>query len=511
MVELDPELSAKQEAAVQLMLLPEADGAALLAFDMGLGKTRTALMFARERGDRCILAVVPQQTMDSWTEWAETEYPELPVSVISSSKPGQKALASFTWRADGIYLITPQYWERKAWRKVLKKKRRKTEADKFYNESSGVWSGPGFLFIFDESHRSCSIDSGTHGALRCLDPRVFKLSMSGTPFGDGFDGAYGATKWLWPHRVDVIPHRIQAWRKEWAETVYHPFAPDHLKVVGEKVPGAFVSALPCYIREESNMPEAVPHTVWVDLYPEQRRIYDELDNKMVAWIEGDPLVAEYSITKRAWQRQTTLATPTLTFDEETGELTSVTFEDDAESVKTDCLVNEISGSGTLKNLLVNQRLLILTDSQKYARLLTARLNKEFPNTAVEWSGKVTQKRRAKLKADYIAGDYRFIVGVYAAMGVGTDELQYTGTSIVVSMSLPDYRITKDQGIARLNLTGQTEEVQHVSILARDTVDTGQISKQLDDAIKAAKMLRKKERERKREEERHAKLHIHNTK
>lgn len=509
MLELDPDLTAKQEAAVEYMLRPECDGAALLAFDMGLGKTRTALLLARARGDRVVLAVVPLNTMASWQKAAVREYPELPVRTIDSGKVGKKALAGFTWREPGIYLITHQYWERLAWRKVLKKKRRKTEPDKYIKEDSGQWGGPGFLFVFDESHRSCNADSWTFGALSRLDPAVFKLSMSGTPFGDGFNGAYGATKWLWPHRTDLIPNSIYTWRKLWAETVYDHFQPHNEKVVGEREPGAFVSALPCYIREESNMNPTIPHTVWVELYPEQRRIYDELDKRMVAWINDNPLVAEYTITKRAWQRQATLAEPVLIFDPDTDELLEVTFEDGAESVKTDQLVKEIRGEGELKDLLVGEQLLILTDSQKYARLLTARLNETFGDVAREWSGKVArtegkQKRtrdrphRDGIKQDFIDGKIKYIVGVYAAMGVGTDELQFSDASIVVSMSLPDYRITKDQGVARLNRTGQEKLVQHVSILALKTVDTGQNSKQLDDAIHAAKMLRKKLRQEERE-------------
>lgn len=499
MDKLDPELAAKQEAAVAQMLQPESDGAALLAFDMGMGKTRTAILFARENGDECILAVVPLQTMETWERNANREYPDLPVRIISSKKEGKAAQVSFFWREPGLYLITPQYWERLAWRKELVKKRRKTERDRFRKVSSGVWAGPDFLFIFDESHRTCNADSDTFAALMHLDERVFKLSMSGTPFGDSFDGAYGATKWLWPHRIDIIPNTIYAWRKLWASMVYDHFAPHNQKVTGELDPGAFVSALPCYIREETNMPPAIPHEVWVDLYPEQRRIYDELDTRMVAWLNEYPLTAEYSITKRAYQRQATLAEPSLTFDEETGEVLSVVFEDEAESVKTDQLIKEIDGEGDLGNLLVGERLLILTDSQKYARLLTRRLNEQYGEVALEWSGKVTQERRAALKQDFISGKFRYIVGVYAAMGVGTDELQYTDARVVVSMSLPDYRITKDQGIARLNRTGQEQEVHHVMILARDTVDSGQLSKQLLDAMHSAKVLRRLERKRLREE------------
>lgn len=491
-------LTTKQENAVEYLLRPESDGAGLLAFDMGLGKTRTGLMFAREFGAQCVLIVVPLQTMDGWEETARKEYPELEIKKIDSSAPGKTAMNEFIWRTPGLYLITHQYWEIKAWDKTLVKKRKKTDPDKFRKKDSGNWGGAGFLFIYDEVHRAANFDNWTNKALMNLDPQVFKLGMSGTPFGGSFDGAFGVTRWLWPHRTDVIPTNIFDWRSKWAEVEYDPFAPRNQKTVGEKVPGAFVSALPAYLREESEVPPATKHTVRVQLYPEQRRVYEELDNRMVAWINDNPLVAEYSITKRIRQRQTTLAYPTLYFNDD-GELEAVDFEEDAESVKIDALFKEIDGVGTLGDLMVDERLLILTDSQKFARILTARMNKQYGDVAKEWSGKVTQPQRKKVKANFISGELQHIVGVQSAMGTGTDGLQYTDARIVVFMSRADRRIDNEQGTSRLNRQGQEQEVHEVSFIADNTVDTGQLSNQLEAAIKMAKAMRIAERKRIRDE------------
>lgn len=495
----DPQLGASQEEAVQYMLRPESDMAAMLAWDMGLGKTRTGLMFAKAYGARCVLVVVPLQTMDDWEKTAATEYPELTVSTISSSVPGKKALAAFQWRTEGIYLVTHQYWEGLAWRKELVKKRHKNEPDKFRKVDSGVWGGDGFLLIFDESHRSANAESWTHRALLNIDPQVFKLAMSGTFMGDRFDGAYGATKWMWPHRTDLLPKDIFAWRAQWAEVEYDRFAPRNQKTVDEKNPGAFTSSLPCYIRMETDLTKPVLHEITCDLYPEQRRVYDELDNAMVAWIRDEPLTAEYSITKRARQRQTTLAMPTLTFSED-GELTNVDFADDAESVKVDILIREIKGRGELGDLMVGESVLILTDSQRFARLLTHRLNAEFGDVAREWSGKVTRPRRKIVKKQFIDKEIRFIVGVQSAMGTGTDGLQ-VASHIVVFMSRADRRIDNEQGIGRLNRKGQTKVVHVISLIARKTVDTGQLSNQMVAAIKASKIMRAQARQKKLEEQR----------
>lgn len=504
----DHELAAKQDNAIQRMLLPESDGGALLAFDMGLGKTRTGCMFARQYGAKVVLAVVPLQTIEDWEATAEREYPGMPVRVINSTGPGTSALAAFQWRTPGIYLITHQYWESKAWVKTLVPKRRKSDPDKWRKVDSGVWGGINYLLIFDESHRAANTQSWTFKALMNLTPFYeggpFKLSMSGTFMGDRFDGAYGATKWIWPHRTDILPKDIFEWRGKWAEIKYDKFAPRNQKVVGELVEGAFVSALPCYIREESNMPDPVVHDLEIDLYPEQRRVYDDLDERMVSWINDNPLIAEYSITKRARQRQTTLAMPTIEFNEETGDA-EVWFEDDAISAKIDQLFLEMEGKGELGDLIVGEKLLILTDSQLFARLLTLRLNERYGDVAREWSGKVTKPRRKVVKQEFVDGDVQHIVGVQAAMGTGTDGLQYSGARTVIFMSKADRRIDNEQGISRLNRTGQTRIVHVINFVGVNTVDAGQISKQMAEALRRSKEMkaiyRREERERQANERR----------
>lgn len=492
-MKFDPKLTLAQDEAVQYMLQPEREGACLLAWTMGLGKTRVGMMFARESGVRVVLASVPLQTVDGWIKDAGREYPDLPVYHINSTKEGKKALARFQWRQEGLYLVGHEYWERLAWRKEKIAKRRKTDPDKFRKVDSGVWAGGGYLFIMDESHRSANPDSWTFKALMNIEPD-YKLSMSGTFFGDQFDGAYGATRWLWPHRTDIIPADRFSWRAQWAEVKYDPFAPRNQKVVGEKNPGAFVDSLPGYLRMETDLPDPESHELWVDLYPEQRRVYDELDEKLVAWVNDEPLVADMTAIKRVRQRQTTLAMPTLTFNGD-GELTDVSFADDADSVKIDRLFQAIDGNDPeLGDLMVGESVLILTDSQKFARLLTHRLNERYGDVAREWSGKITRPKRKIVKQQFIDKEIRFLVGVQAAMGTGTDGLQ-KASHIVVFMSRADRQIDNDQGIGRLLRMGQEVFPVHViHIFARDTVDTGQYSKQLQDAIKRAKSLRRKKRE-----------------
>jgi len=192
--------------------------------------------------------------------------------------------------------------------------------------------------------------------------------------------------------------------------------------------------------------------------------------------------------------------PTLTFDPDTDELLDVSFHEDADSVKIDALFREIDGEGELGDLMVGETALILTDSQKFARILTKRLNKRYGDVAREWSGKVSRPQRKLVKQQFIDGEIQYIVGVQSAMGTGTDGLQ-AATHIVAFMSRADRRIDNEQGIARANRKGQKNQVHVISFIADETVDTGQISKQLEAAIRMSKMMRAKVRRQQMEEQR----------
>jgi len=78
---------------------------------------------------------------------------------------------------------------------------------------------------------------------------------------------------------------------------------------------------------------------------------------LVVWLGENPLVAEVPIAARIRLRQVTLAVPTLTDEGD------VVFADNAKSSKYDALKEIIDDNP-------NDAMLILTDSQKYAKLVT---------------------------------------------------------------------------------------------------------------------------------------------
>jgi SNF2 family DNA or RNA helicase len=177
-------------------------------------------------------------------------------------------------------------------------------------------------------------------------------------------------------------------------------------------------------------------------------------------------------------RQITLGVPTLAEDG------SVGFADDCVSSKLDELFEIISDSPK------GEPMLILTHSQKFAKVTTQRLQKAG-FYAVEWSGAVPQKFRDGYLEDFIAGGIQFIVAVISAIGEGTDGLQES-CSTVVWLSKDDNRLMNEQASGRLDRQGQKGSVISYEIIAEDTYDEGQLSKLVKDQLAMNNSLRNKE-------------------
>lgn len=494
---LEPlKLYPEQEASVQKML-ENTSGGVLLGSDMGTGKTVCLVEYCIRSDAQVILIIGPLQTMgkpihaddekhEGWRGTFERQGSPLRFRQIDSSVNGKNALADLQWGVPGLYFCGQQLFALWGWKDVVQRNGKKKK------ERTKTWDVKVDVVIYDEVHRAQSGESATSktlmgaGRSQTGAPKAkMRIGASGTYEGNSFDGAWAVTRWLWPDLIDANQY---SWRRKWAQTEYNHFAVRNEKVIGELNPGAFVASLPCYIRDEADFDiEVIEETFEVDLYPDQRRVYDELEDQMVAWIKSDPLVVKYPITKRTRQRQATLAMPTITFNDPNDPSDiDVSFSDDCLSSKIDKTYEILGG------FFEGETALIFTDSQKFAAVLTKRLNKHYGSpVAREWSGKVSREQRNSDKADFLDGKYCYMVCVIAAIGVGTDNLQHAARNVLY-MSSSDDRITNEQSVARLVRDGQVSKfVRLARLIARGTIDSGQLSKHIQDALDANKRAKVK--------------------
>jgi hypothetical protein len=392
----------EQKTNIALMA-SEPTKAALMAGDTGVGKTLMSVEVAKEIGARVVLIIAPPNTLSGWRDTAEGQGLDLPFTTIDA-----KNLDAFTRlrkRQPGIYFVSRQFFalsgtdgptEKRVKGKVVpvEKPRKK--------RWSWGWIKPD-LTIYDEVQ---AVSNRYSQGFTCLKEikTGYRLAASATPQGNKFEGIWSVCRWLWPKDINpktgqlYVDNAKSRWIAEWCATESTIFTFSGFKVIGERVPGAFVNSLPCFVRMEAVRTPVEPRKCYVDLTPSQRRIYDEMSRNMLAWLDDHPLVADISIVQRGRLRQITLGEPTLIdtgeVDEDGMPVMQVDFDNECASAKIDALHKIIN------KFHPGEPMLILTDSAKFARVVTHRLGP----LAREWSGRVNAKTREQIKAEFGKGD-----------------------------------------------------------------------------------------------------------
>ena len=439
-------------------------GSGIIATQVGGGKTLIAVEVSKRLDYKVNLVIAPKGTHKrAWERTIMRQIPDAKVYYISSSKDGKQAYNNLYSGVAGWYLISPEFFRKMHW---------------------GLM--PVEFAVFDEAHRASNRKSKTAVALHTLKSRG-RLAMSGTIAGNRIEGFYSIIRWVYP---DVAGRSYWSWVDKYMTTKMDFFAgkqPD-----GEKNAGDIIASIPCYIRHlkrekccslhpngiDYQLPPVTVEQRTVQLSAEQKRIYKKLEKDLLVWLGDNPLVVEVPVAMRVRLRQITLGVPTLTDDG------SIVFADDCVSSKLDELFEVISDSPK------GEPMLILTHSQKFARVTVKRLQKAGL-VAVEWSGAVPQKVRDSHLEDFIAGEIQFIVAVISAIGEGTDGLQ-EACSTVVWLSKDDNRLLNEQASGRLDRQGQKGSVISYEIIAEDTYDEGQLSKLVRDQLAMNNSLRNKE-------------------
>jgi superfamily II DNA or RNA helicase len=433
------------------MALETDSGAMLNASFTGVGKSLMGVEMALRMWARRTLVIAPGSVYEGWRDtFRDQSDGAVNLRWAGNGNKAQKeAFADLMAGAQGYYFMTREMFRLREWSK--------THVD---------------VAIYDEIQAASNKKSKGAKAWRNLKAG-FKIASSKDWFGNDFTNAWTVARGLWPKH---IPASFYLWRDEWCETEFSAFAFDKKKVSGEKIPGAFVRSLPCYGRLETDLDEPIYEDRWVDLTPAQRKTYDRLERDMVAYIENNPLTVELPITLRTRLRQLTLGM--VTVDEAGG----IDFAEDCVSTKISELLSIVEDHQA-------EKILVLMDSAKFAAVVTARLNKAYPGSAGEWSGRVSHDDREALKQEFVSGDKRFIVATISSIGEGVDSLQEASSTIVM-LSQSDNALLNGQAVARLNRRGQTKPVVVYRVMARETYDSGQVSTLMARALANNASMRK---------------------
>lgn len=465
------QLRPNQQTSLQKML-NEPTKSILLASEQDQGKTLLSIEFALRKQFKRVLFVGIRDTFEQFRQRAEAQSDgKQTIRHIDTTKAGAAAQADFEWGAEGWFFIGQQLFNRRDWTKVT------TKDGRSRSKRLGTWDHIQLdLLVYDEVHMAAGYGTNGQQTLHAMKPE-WKLAMSGTFYGNKFSNAWSPTFWLWPNLVEKS---FYLWEQRWviAEPVLgrkgKPLLDKNGKPItkksGEKPPvGKFVSELPCYIRFVGEEPVPEPRVVLVDLLPEQRRMYDALEDNALVWIRSRPFSVELPVTLRERLRTATLGS----FDFEQvwdqkkeAWVDEIFFPDDAHSTKIDALLVELAR-------YPDEKVVLGSHSKKFVKLVVARLQAAGLR-AVEWSGDVSSVQRAAIKEQWLSGEVQYIVSVFKSFATGLDWAQ-TGCwrMGVLSEQVGDPTVM-GQWVRRVFRTGPNKgKFEWFTIHARDTYDGGE--------------------------------------
>lgn len=474
-----------QEDTIQAVL-NEPTRAAIIADEVGGGKTLVASEIAVRAGWKRALFIGIKDTFEQWNMRlnAQSNGAITMRLMESTSKDGKQAYADFLAGEPGFYFASMQWLNRQDF-----EYRDKTDANgepipridkktsiptgkferervhlKTFRKMCDRKSGGLDAVVYDEAHQSSAHGSITRKTLMTLhsgrdDEPMWKIALSATWSGNSFENAWSLPQWCWPSRVPAF----WFWRGEWCETEdrYVPGKSKPVsKVVGEKVPGKWVQELPCYRRWENPDKAPAPIKVYVEPTPRQAAQFADLERDLMTWAgeqDSTPLVVDVPGALYTRFKQLALAELTVSADGET-----VSFPETAASAKLQALRGVLDAWG-------DQPVFIVTDSKLMADLTVKRM-RAAGYKAVGYTGDTKKDDRVPIKEAFIRGDFQYLVGTVQACGTGLDGLQWV-CSKMVWLSVPDGDPKLEtQALGRVFRQGRTMEhgdFQHVQIVMRD--------------------------------------------
>lgn len=442
----------------------------------GAGKTVKALEFALRLWPDLVLITGVKDTFDQFAMRLDAQSDStIALRRIDGTKRGQEAMADYLASKPGWYFIGSEYLAAKDHElvpqfdangfplldkknKPIKKKVRLKTWEKVRPD----------LIIADESHRQSTRYTNANNTLKGLKS-TWKLALSGTPAGNRFENFHGITHWLWPEHVE---RSFPLWKQRWCRTQaqYVPGGRAIQKVIGEKNPGEYVKSLPCYTRTEVLDATPSAEVIEVDLTQEQRRVYLELEQDLLAWVKDHPLSIDWPVTLQSYLRLVTLAEPTVEMvwnADRQEEVQQLHFGEDASSAKFDATMALLNGRWKGENVF------LITHSQRWAARLTQLLNSAGV-VAEEYSGRTSPKERQRIKEAFGHGEIRVLVAVIAATKLGLDGLQLNCCKVLEHSTSVGDPSGMAQALRRIWRPGnpRLDDFEHIQLAAKGTIELG---------------------------------------
>lgn len=466
---------------------------AAIASEMGTGKTHVAIALWEFWADKDLPSLVcaPLNTHRSWHDKFAQQSPNTRVMMVDRQDRDEIIMSILRHEYD-VYII---HWQ------IVQKLVKHLAKFRFS------------VIIGDEIHRISNKEAKTTTAFKTLNSD-YRVALSGTLTGDKPDQMWSSLNWLAP---DIFRSYWGFRRNYLIESVGDS---GYSSVIGLKNLGYLHETLePFFVRHlkrekccEDHPNGVMPwlkdktyDTIEVELNATQRRIYDQMDQAMIAWLGamGDtPLTAAVVIAKLNRLNSIALATPRIDYTtvKRKNPFYELWHQMKDEYADKGIDINTVMNNGSLmtkpneylfdEETIVNLELpsskidalydlvtdnpekqFVVFSSSKKALKLAVDLFNERGIKSCLFSGDTPQNKRDEMKHEFQQKRIRVFFGVIAAVGEGVDGLQHTCDTMVFldrSWSAKDNKQAED----RLHRDGQKNSVNIIDIVATNTRDQG---------------------------------------
>jgi SNF2 family DNA or RNA helicase len=412
--------------------------------EMGTGKTYEAIardqIIRGERGAGATLVVAPATPLETTWKAKLEELTTCKVTLIDR-KDRQRSWDLFKKRG-GFFLI---HWE--ALRLMPK----------------DFFEYPWQHIIADEAHRAKNRKAQQTRALKAIKS-TYRTAMTGTPIGNRPDEMWSVLNWLRPNQYrsywKFVNKYVEISTKQGRGHMYREIlGPKNVMELQEELKPFTIRRRKMEVLKD--LPEKYYSEMRVDLDPQQRRIYKQMEKDMIAWIgdqEQEVLPAPVVIAQLTRLQQFACAYAEI--DPETGK---VRLREPSSKLDAAMEVLDEAGDG---------QVVFFSRFKQLATLLARRLTAAgISHVAI--TGSTPPEERPSAVREFQTGRARVCIGTIRAGGEGIDLF---AASTVVFLDRDWSPIYNGQAEDRLHRIGQKNAVQVIDVIARNTVDRGRMQR-----------------------------------
>ncbi|HKP53474.1 MAG TPA: DEAD/DEAH box helicase [Chloroflexia bacterium] len=407
---------------------------ALLADDLGLGKTPQALAAAkllREwHGINRVLVVTPASVKPQWGREIE-RFTDDSYVVVSGSK--QKRAEQY---AQGAFFTVVNY-------------------ELFLRDLEHIHALGADLVVLDEAQRIKNWRAKTSQAIKEL-PRKFAFVLTGTPLENRLEELYSI--------VEFLDDKLLG--PPWQFMAQHVIQDEWGGIIGYKdLEGVRRAIAPILLRRRkadvlADLPERIDNDFWLSLETEQERVYRPLEKRLTELLrlpEWGPEQSAMALSLLTHLREAATA----------AQLVDPNVTSSSKLRELPALVEEIASEGH-KMLIFSQ----WERMTRHAEAAIAKLGVRGQGSgegirSVRLHGGLGMRARQRV-IEQFTNDPRTMVFISTdAGGLG---LNLQAASFVINLDLPWNPAKVEQRIGRAHRIGQTQPVNVINMIAQDTIE-----------------------------------------